>query len=218
MRLKHIKGAEEVIKHGKYMIEHPEEYKGKWNKVFQNKQPIYLEIGTGKGDFLIENASKYPNINFIGIEKYDSVLIRAIQKSNELELSNLRFIRMDARNIEEVFEKEIDLIYLNFSDPWPKERHAKRRLTSPIFLTRYQSIFKGIKHIIMKTDNKDLFQYSLDSLKEYGYHIQYNTADLYHSKKIENNIATEYEKKFVKKGINICYLDATMDKEDKQND
>ena len=218
MRLKHIKGAEEVIKQGKYIIEYPEEYKGKWDTVFQNKNPIYLEIGTGKGDFLIQNACCYPYVNFIGIEKYDSVLIRAIQKSNELELSNLKFIKMDARKIEEIFDKEIDLIYLNFSDPWPKDRHAKRRLTSPIFLERYQPIFKGIKHIIMKTDNKDLFQYSLDSLKEFGYHIQYYTTDLYQSDRLENNIATEYEKKFVSWGVSICYLDAIMDKEKDKNE
>ena len=156
----------------------------------------------GKGDFIIENAIKYPNINFIGIEKFDSVIVRAIQKSNELELNNLKLIRMDALEIDEVFDKEIDRIYLNFSDPWPKERHAKRRLTSPIFLKKYDCIFKGSPNIIMKTDNNPLFEYSLESLTEYGYEMLSVTRDLY-NEDISDNIATEYEKKFVSKGINI---------------
>lgn len=202
MRLKHVKGADEIIKKGTYYIDNPKELKGSWNKVFDNNNPIYIEIGMGKGDFIIENACLYPNINFIGIEKFDSVIVRAIQKSNELELNNLKLIRMDAMEINEVFDKEIDRIYLNFSDPWPKERHAKRRLTSPIFLAKYDSIFRSIPNITMKTDNNDLFEYSLESLVNYGYEMKYVTRDLY-SEDIENNIATEYEKKFVSKGIKI---------------
>ena len=134
MRLKHVRGADEIIRKGLYYIDNPKEYKGNWQGAFKNNNPIYIEIGTGKGDFIIENAIRYPNINFIGIERYDSVLVRAIQKSNELNLNNLKLIRLNATYIEEIFDKEIDLIYLNFSDPWPKDRHAKRRLTSPIFL------------------------------------------------------------------------------------
>lgn len=202
MRLKHVKGAEEIIKKGIYYIETPKELKGNWSKVFSNDNPIYIEIGMGKGDFIIENAIKYPNINFIGIEKFDSVIVRAIQKSNELELNNLKLIRMDAMEIDEVFDKEIDRIYLNFSDPWPKERHTKRRLTSPIFLAKYDKIFKNNKNIIMKTDNNPLFEYSVESLTEYGYKMLYITRDLY-KEDISDNIATEYEKKFVSKGINI---------------
>ncbi|MBQ8681808.1 MAG: tRNA (guanosine(46)-N7)-methyltransferase TrmB [Bacilli bacterium] len=205
MRLKHVKGAEEIIKKGTYYIENPKEYKGSWNKVFNNNNPIYIEIGMGKGDFIIENALKYPEINFIGIEKFDSVIVRAIQKSNELELYNLKLIRMDAMEIEEVFNKEIDRIYLNFSDPWPKERHAKRRLTSPIFLAKYDLIFKSSANIIMKTDNNPLFEYSLETLKEAGYELLEVTRDLY-SEDIADNIATEYEKKFVSRGININRL------------
>ena len=162
----------------------------------------------GKGDFIIENAIKYPNVNFIGIEMYDSVMIRAVQKSNELELSNLKLVKMDATFIEEVFDKEIDLIYLNFSDPWPKDRHAKRRLTSSRFLERYDKIFKSTPTIIMKTDNVDLFNFSLESLKKYGYNIDFHTYDLY-SGDVSDNIATEYEKKFVSKGIKINKLIAT---------
>ena len=151
MRLKNVKGANEIIIKGKYYINNPEEYKGRWNKLFKNNNTIKIEIGMGKGDFIIENAIKHPNINFIGIEKYDSVIVRAIQKSNELELNNLKIIRLDAINIDKIFDKEIDTIYLNFSDPWPKDRHAKRRLTSPIFLKKYESIFKKDYKIIDNT-------------------------------------------------------------------
>ena len=142
MRLKNIKGASEKILLGKYFINNPTEYKGKWHELFKNNNPIYIEIGMGKGNFIIKNALDNPNINYIGIEMYDSVILRAVEKTNELELNNLYLIRMDARLIEEVFDKEIDLIYLNFSDPWPKDRHAKRRLTSPRFLERYSKIFR----------------------------------------------------------------------------
>ena len=145
MRLKNIKGASEKILLGKYFINNPNEYKGKWHELFKNNNPIYIEIGMGKGNFIIKNALTNPDINYIGIEMYDSVILRAVEKTNELELNNLYLIRMDARLIEEVFDKEIDLIYLNFSDPWPKDRHAKRRLTSPRFLARYDKIFKEYK-------------------------------------------------------------------------
>jgi len=204
MRLKNVKNAKEIIINGKYYIDNPKEYKGLWNKLFDNNNPIYIEIGMGKGDFIINNAIEFPDINFIGIEKYDSVIARAIQKSNELELNNLKLIRLDALNIDEVFEKEIDKIYLNFSDPWPKERHTKRRLTSPIFLTKYDNIFKDKKIIEMKTDNIDLFNYSKISFEEYGYILEYVTNDL-HKENIFN-IMTEYEKKFSERGIKINKL------------
>ena len=206
MRLKNVKGANEVIIKGKYYVDNQNQYKGNWCKLFNNNNPIYLEIGIGKGDFIIQSAINNPDVNYIGIEKYDSVLVRAIQKSNELELNNLKLIRMDARLIEDIFDKEIDLIYLNFSDPWPKERHAKRRLTSPIFLERYSHIFKEDNKIIMKTDNIDLFNYSLESLEEYGYNIIYKTNDLHKDK--DNIITTEYEDKFTNMNIKINYLEA----------
>ena len=201
MRLKNVKGANDIIVKGIYYIDNPSIYKGKWHKLFNNNNPIYIELGMGKGDFIINNAIKYPNINFIGIEKYDSVIVRAIQKSNELELNNLKLIRLDVINIDTIFDKEIDKIYLNFSDPWPKERHAKRRLTSNIFLDKYSKIFKNNYIIEMKTDNIDLFNYSVESLKNYGYVIEYITNDL-HSENIDN-IKTEYEHKFSRKGIKI---------------
>ena len=206
MRLKNIKGAREKILKGKYFIKEPNLYRGKWNTLFNNNNPIYIEIGMGKGNFIIKNAIENPNINYIGIEMYDSVILRAVEKSNELELNNLYLIRMDARLINDIFDKEIDLIYLNFSDPWPKDRHAKRRLTSPIFLSRYDNIFKKNKRIIMKTDNRGLFDYSVESLKEYGYNIKDISYDLHKDK--ENIITTEYEDKFTNMGIKINYVEA----------
>ena len=206
MRLKNVKGANDIIIKGKYYVDNPYQYKGEWNRLFNNNNPIYIEIGMGKGNFIIENAKRYKDINFIGIEKYDSVIVRAIQKSNELELDNLKIIRIDANKLEEVFDKEIDMIYLNFSDPWPKDRHSKRRLTSHIFLGIYDKIFKGDKRIIMKTDNVDLFNFSLESLSDYGYQIidKNNNLDCLDS----DNIMTEYEEKFYKLGIKINRLDA----------
>ena len=207
MRLKHVKGANEIIEKGKYYVEDATNYIGKWKEVFQNDNPIYIEIGMGKGDFIIENALRYPNINFIGIEKFDSVLVRAIQKSNELEIDNLKLVRLDANYIDTIFSKEISLIYLNFSDPWPKDRHAKRRLTSPIFLEKYDKIFKSNAEIIMKTDNNPLFEYSKESLENFGYQIKSITRDLY-QEDVSQNIKTEYEKKFVKLGVKINRLEA----------
>ena len=206
MRLKNVKGANEIIVKGTYYVDNPYQYKGNWNKYFGNNNPIYVEIGMGKGDFIIENALRYKDINFIGIEKYDSVIVRAIQKSNELELDNLKIIRVDANKLDEIFDKEIDTIYLNFSDPWPKDRHSKRRLTSPIFLNIYSKIFEDRNRIVMKTDNINLFDYSLESLCDYGYEIVYKTNKL--DCLSEDNIMTEYEKRFYNLGVNINKLEA----------
>lgn len=210
MRLKKVKGAEEEVIASDYIIKQPENYKGKWDTIFENDNPIHIEIGMGKGKFIIEMAQKYPNINFIGIEMYDSVIVRAVQKLNEIEdkIPNLRLIRMDANIIDEVFEKEISLIYLNFSDPWPKKKHAKRRLTSCVFLEKYDKIFKDRKVIFQKTDNNDLFDFSIESLKEYGYELKNVTRDL-HSTNIDN-VQTEYEEKFSSKGVMINRLEAYM--------
>lgn len=205
MRLRNVKNKDNIMATGRYYIDNPMDYKGIWNNVFSNNNPIYIEIGMGKGDFIVENAKNNPDINYIGIEKYDSVIVRAIQKSNELELDNLRIVRMDAKDINLVFDKEVDLIYLNFSDPWPKDRHAKRRLTSPNFLRLYDDIFRDKCHIIMKTDNVLLFDYSLDSLTNYGYEIKYMTRDLDCLNK--DNIMTEYESKFYNKGVKINKLE-----------
>lgn len=201
MRLRNVKNKDNIMAMGRYYIDNPMDYKGIWNNVFSNNNPIYIEIGMGKGDFIVENAKNNPDINYIGIEKYDSVIVRAIQKSNELELDNLKLIRLDAIFLDKVFDKEVDLIYLNFSDPWPKDRHEKRRLTSYNFLIIYDKIFKDRARIEMKTDNIDLFNYSLGSLENYGYDICYVTNDLH--KENVYNVMTEYEKKFSSLGVKI---------------
>lgn len=205
MRLKHIKDADKIINKSAYIIENPEEYKGKWNKLFNNENNIEIEIGTGKGKFIIEKAIQNPNINFIGIEKYDSPLVSAVKKLEELDINNLRLICYDAFNIENIFDKEISKIYLNFSDPWPKKRHTKRRLTSDRFLEKYDLIFKDTKRIEMKTDNDDLFEYSCESLTNYGYKII--EKDTNHI----SNITTEYEDKFRNIGKNINYINVVKD-------
>ena len=206
MRLRNVKNKEEILKGSKLLILDYESKKGLWNKEFNNNNPIYIEIGMGKGDFILQNAKMYPEINFIGIEKYDSIVARAIQKIEQEELpTNLRLIRMDAKNIKDAFSKEIERIYLNFSDPWPKKRHSERRLTSNTFLKEYDNIFKNTKEIIMKTDNQELFEYSLVTLSNNGYILQKVSLDL-HSSDIENNIMTEYEKKFSENGIKINYV------------
>ena len=206
MRLKNVKGASETIKASKYIILNPEEYKGKWKELFNNDNPIHIEIGMGKGDFIIGMAKMHPNINFIGIEMYDSVIVKAVNKLEPEEINNIKLIRMDARLIEDVFDKEIDLIYLNFSDPWPKNRCAKRRLTHERFLNRYEKIFNNKKIIYMKTDNVDLFTFSIESLSEFGYKLKNISLDL-HNSDFEGNIMTEYEKKFSDKGNKIYYLE-----------
>lgn len=200
MRLKHIKNADEIISKSKYLIKNPKENKGKWNKLFNNENNIEIEIGMGKGKFIIEKAIENPNINYIGIEKYDSPLVSAVKKLEELELDNLKLICFDALEIEDIFDHEIDKIYLNFSDPWPKKRHTKRRLTSSVFLSKYENIFKDEKRIEMKTDNDDLYEYSLESLIENGYDVVKTDTNYL------DTIRTEYEDKFISLGKNINYI------------
>ncbi len=207
MRLKNVKNAGNIIEKSNYIVKTPEIYKGKWKEKFNNNNPICIEIGMGKGDFIIGIAKKNPNINYIGIEMYDSVIVRAVQKLEDEKIDNLLLIRMDANYINDVFEREVDTIYLNFSDPWPKERHAKRRLTSQTFLKKYDDIFKGNKKIFQKTDNIDLFSFSIESLSSYGYVLKNVTLDL-HSKNDTENVMTEYEKKFKEKNVRICRLEA----------
>lgn len=205
MRLKKVKDAKEIIEKSNYLIKDPKNYIGKYKKFFSNKNIICVEIGTGKGDFLIEMAKKHPNINYIGIEKADSVLVRAIQKIDILELANIKFILMDALEINEIFKKEIETLYLNFSDPWPKNKHANRRLTSPLFLDKYDSIFKDKKEIRLKTDNRKFFEYSLIELVKKGYMISDLSLNLYDDFD-KNSAQTEYETKFLKNGYNIYQL------------
>lgn len=208
MRLRNLKNKEEILNSCDFLILDSSKYKGKWKELFGNNNPLYIEIGMGFGKFIYENALNNPNINYIGIERYDNVLARAIKKCDK-RLDNLYIVRMDARDIELSFDKEVDLIYLNFSDPWPKKRHASKRLTSIEFLKRYDNIFKNKKTIIMKTDNRDLFISSLESLSNYGYGLNNISFDL-HSRE-ETIITTEYEEKFINKGNPIYYLEGSKE-------
>lgn len=201
MRLRNVKNKEEILNNSTYLVKNPTDNKGKWSKVFGNSNPIYIEIGMGKGQFIIENAIKYPNINFIGIEKFDSVLAKSLPKIPE-GINNLLIIRLDALNIDTIFDKEIDRIYLNFSDPWPKARHHLRRLTSNVFLSKYDLIFKKECSIYQRTDNRDLYIYSLMSYSQFGYKLYDISFDLHNSSE-EELITTEYEDKFSDKGMPI---------------
>ena len=203
MRLRNVKDKEEILNNCNYLIKNPEDYKDKAPPLFNNDNPIYIEIGMGKGKFILENALKYPNINYIGIEKFDSVMAKAIKKIPN-DLNNLKLIRMNALDIDKVFSKEIDLIYLNFSDPWPKKRWSDRRLTSKIFLDKYDSLFKDVKRIEMKTDNEELFIYSLETLSEKGYTL--NDISFNYHNTHSDIIMSEYEEKFSKEGKNVYHL------------
>ena len=205
MRQRNVKNKVEIIKNSKYIISNSCDYKGKWLQLFNNLNPIYIEIGMGKGEFILENALQYPNINFIGIEKFDSIMALAIKKIEKYDLNNLKLIRIDALDIDKIFEHEISKIYLNFSDPWPKKRHAKRRLTSDVFIKKYDNIFKNKPVIEMKTDNRGLFEYSLISFNNNDYLIKNISLDLHHSD-IENNIMTGYERKFILENHCIYYV------------
>lgn len=207
MRLRNVKGSRETIAASEFTIDNPLEYKGRWNELFQNNNPIYIEVGMGKGRFITTLATMNPNINYIGIEKYSSVLVRAIEKRQELDISNLYFIRMDAEEICDVFaENEVSKIYLNFSDPWPKDRHAKRRLTSKEFFGRYDKILKKEGFVEFKTDNNMLFDFSLSEIPLAGWNIVDFTRDLHHSNMNTGNVMTEYEEKFSSMGNNINKL------------
>lgn len=205
MRQRNVKKKKEIIANSKYIILEPELYKGKWLDVFENNNPIYIEIGMGKGDFIKENARRYPYINFIGIEKFDSIMALAIKKIEQEDFPNLKLIRMDASDITNVFDKEISKLFLNFSDPWPKPRHEKRRLTSSEFLAKYEKIFVNSNIIEMKTDNRSLFEYSIVSFNKNNYKIEEISLDLHHDNK-EDNIMSEYEKKFSEQNNLIYYM------------
>jgi tRNA (guanine-N7-)-methyltransferase len=206
MRLRNVKNAKEIVKNSPFVVQNPQEHKGKYKELFGNNNPIHLEIGMGKGNFILDKAKKNPNINFIGLEKYDSIVCRALEKADVQQPSNLKIMCVDALELADIFDKEIDVIYLNFSDPWPKKRHAKRRLTSHVFLPIYDMVFSGVPTIIQKTDNVGLFESSVVSLSTYGYTIEEISLDLA-STGMENSL-TEYEAKFMSLGTKINYLKA----------
>ena len=207
MRLRNIPGADDAILNSEYCIKNPEEQKGHWQDCFDKVQPLHIEIGMGKGRFIMDMAALHPDINYIGIERYSSVLLRALQKMEIEPPPNIRFLCMDASIITEVFDKEeVAKIYLNFSDPWPKDRHARRRLTSPPFMAVYDQILQKDGRVEFKTDNQDLFSYSLEAIPEAGWRITEYTRDLHHSEMAEGNVMTEYEAKFSAQGKPICKL------------
>lgn len=211
MRLRNIPGADKAIEESEYCFNNPETLKGRWQEQFPAVRPLYIEIGMGKGRFIMEMAARNPNINFLGIERYSSVLLRALQKMEQTPLPNLKFICMDAAELEEVFAPgEVSRIYLNFSDPWPKDRHAKRRLTSRQFFFRYHNILAKDGRLEFKTDNQDLFDFSLAEIPESGWRLDAFTRDLHRDPVLnEGNIMTEYEEKFSSLGNPICKLIAS---------
>lgn len=211
MRLRNIPGSREAIAENRWCIQESEQLKGNWHQVFGNDHPIHVEIGMGKGRFLMALARENPRNNYIGIEKYSSVLLRALQKMEEEPLENIRFIRMDAETVSNIFQKgEVERIYLNFSDPWPKDRHARRRLTSRQFFARYDSILKPDGHVEFKTDNQGLFDFSLEEIKEAGWKLDGCTRDLHHDEIMnQGNIMTEYEERFSAMGNPIFKLIAS---------
>lgn len=213
MRLRNIPRAESVLEAHDKVIKNEKELKGRWKEVFGNDNPVYIEIGMGKGQFLTEMAARHPDRNYIGIERYSSVLLRAVERLDKLEadswaLENIRFICMDAAQIGEVFEKgEVRGIYLNFSDPWPKKRHARRRLTSREFFVRYDQVLAPEGRVEFKTDNQDLFRFSLEEADEAGWRVLMSTWDLHSDPDMNRgNVMTEYEEKFSAKGNPICKL------------
>ena len=208
MEYNKIYNSLEKINNSKYLIKNPRNYKNKWHDLFQNHNPIYLELGTGRGDFLFNMAKKYPNINFIGIEINSSQLVRATQILENSNLKNIYLINMDARGITQIFGKEIDTIYLTFSEPWPKKRDEKNRFTHESFLKIYDQIFKKDKHIILKTDNASLFTYSLESLSNYWYVFNIVSLNLHNDERNISNIMTDFEKQYFKEKRPIYYLDA----------
>ena len=211
MRLRNIPGSREAIAASGFVVHEDvmKEKKGCWNTVFGNEKPIFIEVGMGKGRFITELAIRCPQNNYVGLEKYSSVLLRALEKREQMEeVDNLYFLRMDAEELPEVFgENEVSGIYLNFSDPWPKDRHAKRRLPSKEFLARYDKILKPEGKVEFKTDNRGLFDFALEQVKEAGWDLEACTFDLHHDETMmEGNIMTEYEERFSAQGNPICKM------------
>ena len=213
MRLRNVPGSRETIAENEYCIPEEDPQAGNWSRIFGNENPIHVEIGMGKGQFLAALAAQNPQINYIGIEKYSSVLIRAVEKQEQNPLPNIRFVRMDAEKINEMFGvNEVSRIYLNFSDPWPKDRHAKRRLTSQVFLSRYEPILAPGGWIEFKTDNQDLFTFSLEEAASARWIILVRTRDLHHDPLLNaGNIMTEYEERFSAQGNPICKMVITRE-------
>lgn len=211
MEYNKIKDADKIIGKSPYLVQNPTKYKKKWHDFFGNKNPIHLELGTGRGEFIIKMAKKYPNINFIGLELVDSQLVPATEKLKSQNLPNLKLINADAQMLADIFEKEIDTIYLTFSEPWPKKIDEKKRFTHYSYLKLYDRVFKKKKHIILKTDNKGLFAYSLETLSQYWYTFDKVSLDLHRDEREIPNVMTDFEKNYYEEGRTIYYVEATFD-------
>ena len=206
-----IKNADKIVKNCPYVVNNPKNYKGKWQTLFKNRNPIYLKLGIGRGDFIIDIAKTYQNINFIGLEAIDSQMVRAVENLTNKNLPNLKLINCNAEEVDNIFQKEIDTIYLTFCDPWPKKIDEKKRFTHVSFLKKYDKIFKKQKHIILKTDNKGFFAFSLETLSNYWYTFKRVSLDLHHDENPIPNIMTNYEKQYFKEGRPIYYVDARFE-------
>ncbi len=210
MRYNVIKNANNIVNRSPYVVNTPTDYKNSWHQLFGNDNPIALELGMGRGDFIINMAMTYPDINFIGLELNDSQMVMAVNKLAKLELANLKLINADAHDIDKFFGKEIATIYLTFSEPWPKKQDERRRFTHESYLRLYDKIFKRDKHIILKTDNKGFFAYSLESLSQYWYTFECVSFDLHHDERRIPNIMTDFEKKYYEEKRPIYYVDASF--------
>ena len=208
MEYNKIKDASKIIKNSPYLVSTPTKYKGKWKDFFGNNNPIYLELGMGRGDFIINMALNYPNINFIGLELSDSQMVKAVERLRTKNLPNLKLINADAHELDTFFGHEITTIYLTFSEPWPKKIDEKKRFTHVSYLKLYDKVFKKDKHIILKTDNKGFFAYSLETLSQYWYSFEKVSLDLHHDERSIRNIMTDFEKKYYEEGRPIYYVDA----------
>jgi tRNA (guanine-N7-)-methyltransferase len=210
MRYNVVKNASKIVHSSDYLVQNPESYKGKWNTLFNNNNPIFLELGMGRGSFIIEMAKLHPNYNYIGLDLDLSQTASAINNIGTKELNNLKMICGDAKDIINIFGKEIDTIYLTFSEPWPKKQDAKRRFTDESYLKLYDRIFKKDKHIILKTDNKILFQSGLESLSGYWYTFDKVSLDLHNDERNIENVMTDFEKEYLKYHRPIYYLEASF--------
>ena len=208
MEYNKVKDANKIINRSSYIIDNPTKYKNKWSDLFGNNNPICIELGMGRGNFIINMAKSNPNINYVGIELNESQIATAAQKLVNQNIPNLKLINMDAMKLDTVFGKEINTIYLTFSEPWPKKRDEKKRFTHYTYLKLYDKIFKKNKHIILKTDNKILFAYSLETLSQYWYSFNRVSLDLHHDENPIPNIMTDFEKKYFEEGRPIYYVDA----------
>lgn len=210
MRYIVVKDADKIVGKSPYLVNNPTDYKNKWGELFGNNNPICLELGMGRGNFIINMAKAYPNINFIGLEVIDSQMVQAVNKLGNENLPNLKLINADAKEIGNMFGKEIDTIYLTFCDPWPKKQDERRRFTHESYLRLYDKIFKKDKHIILKTDNKGFFAYSLETLSQYWYSFERVSLDLHNNEIPIPNIMTDFEKKYYEEKRAIYYVDASF--------